>query len=155
MTKMSTFVAGLLSIFALLAINSGANAADAQFCDTYATKAFSAAKANKEFSCGFQGTRWALDENAHRFWCLIVPEPTAQGETGAREAEIKGCSCNWYADKAMAQIAESKARNCGFDGLHWLDNRQGHYDWCNSFNPGLPAMKSEINTRDAALAQQC
>ena len=55
----------------------------------------------------------------------------------------------------MAQIAESKARNCGFDGLRWLDNRQGHYDWCNSFNPGLPAMKGEINTRDAALAQQC
>jgi hypothetical protein len=50
-----------------------------------------------------------LDENAHRFWCLIAPEPTAQGETGAREAQIKGCSCNWYADTAMAQIAENKA----------------------------------------------
>jgi hypothetical protein len=124
-------------------------------CDAYATKAFSAAKAISEFNCSFQGPRWLLDENAHRFWCLIVPEPTAQGETGAREAQIKGCTCNWYADTAMAQIADNKARNCGFGGLRWLDSRRGHYDWCNVFNPGLPAMKGENNTRAAMLQHQC
>jgi hypothetical protein len=130
-------------------------AALAVVCDAYATKAFSAAKAISEFNCGFQGPRWLLDENAHRFWCLIVPEPTAQGETGAREAQIKGCTCNWYADTAMAQIADNKARNCGFGGLRWLDSRRGHYDWCNVFNPGLPAMKGENNTRAAMLQHQC
>ena len=90
MTKVSTIAAGLLSIFSLLAISSGANAADAAYCDTYATKAFESAKANNEFNCGFQGPRWVLDENAHRFWCSIVPEATAQGESGARKAQIKG-----------------------------------------------------------------
>ena len=142
-------------MFTLFAVNSVANAADAQYCDAYATKAFDAAKANNEFSCGFQGARWLLDENAHRFWCLIVPEPTAQSETSVRDAQLKGCTCNWYADKAIAQVAENKARNCGFDGLRWLDSRQAHYDWCNTFNPGLPAMRGENNTREALLAQQC
>jgi len=155
MTKASTFVLGLLSVFAMLAVTTVANAADPQFCDTYATKAFNAAKLNNEFACGFQGPRWLLDENGHRLWCSLVPEPTAQGETGARDAQLKGCSCNWYADKAMAQIADNKARNCGFSGLRWIDSRQGHYDWCNKFNPGLSAMRGEINTREAMLQQQC
>ena len=155
MTRANAFVLGIVSALTLFAVNSVANAADAQYCDAYATKAFDAAKANNEFSCGFQGPRWLLDENAHRFWCLIVPEATAQSETGARKAELKGCTCNWYADKAIAQVAENKARNCGFDGLRWLDSRQAHYDWCNIFNPGLPAMRGENNTREALLAQQC
>lgn len=62
MTRASAFVLGLLSVFALLAVNTGANAPDPQYCDDYAT---------------------------------------------------------------------------------------------NIFNPGLSAMKGEINTRDAMLAQQC
>lgn len=155
MTRARAFVLSMFSVFVLVAVSTGAKAADPQFCDAYATKAFSAAKAISEFNCGFQGPRWLLDENAHRFWCLIVPEPTAQGETGAREAQIKGCTCNWYADTAMAQIADNKARNCGFGGLRWLDSRRGHYDWCNVFNPGLPAMKGENNTRAAMLQHQC
>lgn len=155
MTKASAFVLGLLSVFAIIAINTGANAADPQYCDSYATKAFNAAKLNNEFSCGFQGPRWLLDENGHRIWCLIVPKATAQGEASIRETKLKGCTCNWYADKAMAQIADNKARNCSFGGLRWIDSRQGHYDWCNKFDPSLPAMKGEINTRKAMLQQQC
>jgi hypothetical protein len=87
---------------------------------------------------------------------LVSDYPGAhrEGETGAREAEIKGWTCNWRADKAIAQVVENKARSCGFGGLRWLDSRQANYDWCNNFNPGLPAMRGENNTREAILAQQ-
>lgn len=45
LTKASAFVLGIVSVFTLLTLNSVANAADAQYCDAYATKAFDAAKA--------------------------------------------------------------------------------------------------------------
>ena len=144
-----------LAAIALLFATNTARAADPLFCDSYATEAFNAAKLNNEFACGFQGPRWILDENGHRVWCLVVPEATAQSETNARNVELKGCTCNWYADKAMAQIADNKARNCGFSGIRWLDNRQGHHDWCNALNPSLSMMRGEINTREAMLQQQC
>ena len=155
MTRAPAFSALLLSAFALVLLNPAAHAANPQFCDAYAKTAFKAAKENNQFNCGFQGPRWLLDLNGHRLWCSIVPEATAQGETNARQAEMSGCVCNWYADKAMAQINQNKQRNCGFNGLRWIDSRQGHYDWCAKFNPGMPAMKGELATRKAMLAQQC
>ena len=87
MTRASALALSLLSAFAILAVSTLANAADPQFCDVYANKAFKSAKQNQQFSCGFQGPRWLLDKNGHRIWCLIVPEATAQGETGARGAD--------------------------------------------------------------------
>ena len=57
--------------------------------------------------------------------------------------------------QGYAQINQNKQRNCGFNGLRWIDSRQGHYDWCAKFNPGMPAMKGELATRKAMLAQQC
>jgi hypothetical protein len=43
MTRASAFVLGIVSVFTLLTLTSVANAADAQYCDAYATKAFDAA----------------------------------------------------------------------------------------------------------------
>lgn len=151
MTRASALSLSLLSAFAILAVSTMANAADPQFCNVYANKAFKSAKQNQQFSCGFQGPRWLLDKNGHQVWCLIVPEVTAQGEAGARAAQIDGCICNWYADKAVAQVAQNKARACGFSGLRWIDSRQGHYDWCATFKPGLLAMRSEIRARRIML----
>ena len=155
MTSGRIFVLGLLSGLAMLVTAGIANAANPQYCDGYAKQAFKAAKQNNQFNCGFQGPRWLLDVNGHRFWCSIASEAQANAETSTRQTELKGCTCNWYADKAMAQIAENKARNCGCNGIRWINSRQGHYDWCANFNPGLPAMKGEIATRRAMLAQQC
>lgn len=155
MMKANILLAGLLSALILLAGLAGAQAANPQFCDSYAKQAFKAAKQNNQFNCGFQGPRWLLDVNGHRFWCSIASEAQANAETSARASEMSGCVCNWYADTAMAQVKENKQRNCGFNGLRWIDSRQGHHDWCKSFNPGLPAMKGEIATRKAMLAQQC
>jgi hypothetical protein len=155
MTKLRGFAFFFVSAFAIASTAVTAQGAGAQFCDTYANKAFEAAKQNNEFACGFQGTRWLLDLNGHRFWCSITSEAQATAETNARAAEIGPCICNWYADKATAQVDEAKQRNCGFQGLRWIDNRQGHHDWCNNFNPGVAAMKGEIATRQAQLDQQC
>lgn len=153
MTKAPGLAAALLSALMLILLSPAANAANPQFCDTYAKKAFKAAKENTQFNCGFQGPRWLLDVNGHRLWCSLVPEAMAQAETNARQSEMSGCVCNWYADKAMAQVKENKQRNCGFDGLRWINSRQAHHDWCANFNPGMNAMKGEIATRKAMLNQ--
>jgi hypothetical protein len=62
----------MFSVFVLVAVSTGAKAADPQFCDAYATKAFSAAKAISEFNCGFQGPRWLLSATPTR------PRPSAR-----------------------------------------------------------------------------
>jgi hypothetical protein len=155
MIKASGLALSLLTALAIVFAHGTGHAANPQFCDSYAKQAFKAAKLNNQFNCGFQGPRWLLDVNGHRFWCSIASEAQANAETSARASEMSGCVCNWYADTAMAQVKENKQRNCGFNGLRWIDSRQGHHDWCKSFNPGLPAMKGEIATRKAMLAQQC
>lgn len=149
------FALFLVSALAILGANVTAQAANAQFCEAHAKQAFKAAKQNNKFNCGLQGPRWILDLNGHRFWCSIASEAQANAETAARQSEMSGCVCNWYADKAFAQVQKAKQRNCGFNGLRWIDSRQGHHDWCTNFNPGLPAMKGEIATRKAMLQQQC
>jgi hypothetical protein len=149
------FALFFVATVAVLGATITAHAANAQFCNAYAKSAFKAAKQNNTFNCGFQGPRWVLDLNGHRFWCSIASEAQANAETSARQAEMSGCVCNWYADTAFAQVKEAKQRNCGFNGLRWIDSREGHRNWCTSFNPGLAAMKGEIATRKAMLAQQC
>lgn len=149
--------ASFLAAFSILTLfaTTPSHAADAQFCDAYANEAFEAAKQNVEFNCGFQGPRWLADVNGHRLWCSIASEAQANAETSARVTELATCTCNWYADTAKAQVDEAKQRNCGFSGLRWIDSRQGHYDWCSNFKPGLAAMQGEIDTRQFKLDNEC
>jgi hypothetical protein len=141
----------LVFTLGVFATNTVAMAADVLFCESYAKEAIKSVKLAKEFKCGFQGPRWIKDINAHRLWCLTADAAVAQSEADARATELRPCTCQWYADQTMVQIATNTADKCGFTGLRWLDNKQAHYDWCFNMNPGLDAMKSEIDIRRKML----
>ena len=87
--------------------------------------------------------RWGSDINGHRLWCLIADQNnTAQAETDNRAKDIEKCTCQWYADQTMVQVATNTAKKWGFTGLHWLDDKKAHYDWCANFKPGMDAMRT-------------
>ena len=105
----------------------------------------------KHLKCGFQGPRWNNDKTSHMAWCLFVPQNIALSETDARSANLKLCTCQWYADQTMVQIAMNIANKCGFTGLRWLDDKKAHYDWCFNVNPPFSAMSNEIDIRKKML----
>ena len=140
-------------IFALgvFATNNAAMSADPVFCNKYANEADKSAKLAAKFKCGFQGPRWIKGTSPHIAWCLLTDANLVQSEADARASELKECTCQWYANKTMVQIAANIADKCGFTGLRWLESKQAHYDWCFNANPGLDAMKSEIDIRKKML----
>jgi hypothetical protein len=141
----------LLAAFGLFAPGNYARAADPVFCGKYANNADKAVKLAKQLKCGFQGLRWGKGTSGHLAWCLIVDETLAQSEADARASELQDCTCHWYADQTMVQIASNIANKCGFTGLRWLDDKQAYFDWCSKMNPGMNAMKNEIKIRDGML----
>ena len=109
--------------------------ADTVFCGKYANNADKAVKLAKQLKCGFQGLRWGKGTSGHLAWCLIVDETLAQSEADARASELQDCTCHWYADQTMVQIASNIANKCGFTGLRWLEDKQAYFDWCSKMNP--------------------
>jgi hypothetical protein len=143
-----------LGLFAGLGacLASGAvNAADPVFCGQYTSDAMKSVLLAKHLRCGFQGPRWNSDKGSHMAWCLFVPPNVAQSETDARAAKLKLCTCQWYADQTMVQIATNIADKCGFTGLRWLESKQAHYDWCFNMNPPFSAMQNELDIRKKTL----
>ena len=142
---------GLVLTLGALVPNNVAKAADPVFCNNYASEAEKTVSFAKALKCGFQGPRWGSDKGPHFAWCLLVDNGLAQSETDARTADLKQCTCQWYADQTMVQIAMNTAKKCGFTGLRWLDDKTAHYNWCFNFNPGIDAMKSELSIRKKML----
>jgi hypothetical protein len=151
MGRRCALVLSLLAVFGLFAPGDFARAADPAFCGKYANDADKSATLAKQLKCGFSGPRWAKNPSGHLAWCLIVDEKLAQSETDTRAKDLKDCTCQWYADQTMVQIATNIANKCGFTGLRWLDDKQAHYDWCFKMDPGLDAMKSELKIRKDLL----
>jgi len=147
----------LLVVLGLLAglgawLTSGAvNAADPLYCGKYTSEAIKSVLLAKHLKCGFQGPRWNNDKTSHMAWCLFMPQNIAQSETDARATDLKLCTCQWYADQTMVQIAMNIANKCGFTGLRWLDDKKAHYDWCFNVNPPFSAMSNEIDIRKKML----
>jgi len=142
---------GSLFAFGAVAASAVADAADPAFCNDYASEANKAATQAKMLKCGFTGPRWQKNLAGHTAWCLLVDQSLAQSETDVRATDLKDCTCHWYADQTMVQIATNIAKKCGFTGLRWLDDKQAHFDWCDKMDPGFDAMKSEIKIRDKML----
>lgn len=140
----------LIGLGAVLAYGA-ANAADPVFCGKYVSDAVKAVSAANHLKCGFKGPRWGKEKGGHMAWCLIVPPNIAQSETDARAGQLKLCTCQWYADQTMVQIAMNIANKCKFTGLRWLDSKKAHYDWCFNANPPFSAMLNEIDIRKKML----
>jgi hypothetical protein len=142
---------GLLAGLGAYLASGAANAADPVYCGQYTSDAIKSVLLAKHLKCGFQGPRWNNDKTSHMAWCLFVPQNIAQSETDARSADLKLCTCQWYADQTMVQIAMNIANKCGFTGLRWLDDKKAHYDWCFNVNPPFSAMSNEIDIRKKML----
>lgn len=142
---------GLLAGLGAYLASGAANAADPVYCGQYTSAAIKSVLLAKHLKCGFQGPRWNNDKTSHMAWCLFVPQNIAQSETDARSANLKLCTCQWYADQTMVQIAMNIANKCGFSGLRWLDDKKAHYDWCFNVNPPFSAMSNEIDIRKKML----
>lgn len=142
---------GLLAGLGAYLASGAANAADPVYCGQYTSAAIKSVLLAKHLKCGFQGPRWNNDKTSHMAWCLFVPQNIAQSETDARSANLKLCTCQWYADQTMVQIAMNIANKCGFRGLRWLDDKKAHYDWCFNVNPPFSAMSNEIDIRKKML----
>ena len=151
MVRKCLLTSGLAFILVAFAANSAANAADPVFCAKYANDAEHSVQLAKHIKCGFQGPRWTKDQAPHMAWCLLMPPNVAQSESDARATELKLCTCQWYADQTMVQIATNIADKCGFTGLRWLESKQAHYDWCFNMNPPFDAMQNEIDIRKKML----
>jgi len=144
-------VLGLLAGLGASLTSSAVNAADPVYCGQYTSDAMKSVLLAKHLKCGFQGPRWNNDKASHMAWCLFVPQNIAQSETDARSANLKLCTCQWYADQTMVQIAMNIANKCGFTGLRWLDDKKAHYDWCFNVNPPFSATSNEIDIRKKML----
>jgi hypothetical protein len=144
-------VLGLLAGLGASLTSSAVNAADPVYCGQYTSDAMKSVLLAKHLKCGFQGPRWNNDKASHMAWCLFVPQNIALSETDARSANLKLCTCQWYADQTMVQIAMNIANKCGFTGLRWLDDKKAHYDWCFNVNPPFSAMSNEIDIRKKML----
>ena len=150
MYRVGLLALGLIFTVGAVAI-PGAKAADPGFCKKYANEAEQSVSFAKALKCGFQGPRWVGGKGPHFSWYLLVDKGLAQSETDARRADLKACTCQWYADQPMVQIAMNTAKKCGFNGLRWLDDKTAHYNWCFNANPGIAAMKSELSIRKKML----
>lgn len=152
MVRNSLMALGIsLFVVGVVAVDQGAIAADPAFCNKYASDANKAATQATQLKCGFTGPRWTKNLGGHTAWCLFVDQSLAQSETDTRAKDLKDCTCHWYADQTMVQIALNIAKKCGFTGLRWLDDKQAHFDWCDKMDATFDAMKSEIKARDQAL----
>jgi hypothetical protein len=140
-------VLGLLAGLGASLTSSAVNAADPVYCGQYTSDAMKSVLLAKHLKCGFQGPRWNNDKASHMAWCQNL----ALSETDARSANLKLCTCQWYADQTMVQIAMNIANKCGFTGLRWLDDKKAHYNWCFNANPPFSAMQNEIDIRKKML----
>jgi hypothetical protein len=151
MYRGSLLAIGLMFTVAAVAAPPGANAADPGFCNQYASDADKSVKRAIHLKCGFTGPRWTKNTSGHFAWCLIVDQGLAESEADARAADLKQCTCEWYADHTMVQIAMNIANKCGFTGLRWLDDKHAHFNWCFNANPPFSAMENELDIRKKML----
>jgi hypothetical protein len=82
-------VIGIAALILLLLPTTGARASANLNCDAYAATAVAQNQQNENFKCGFTGSAWSSDFNAHRTWCL-APTTTMQngGNIAAMDAAI-------------------------------------------------------------------
>lgn len=81
---------------------------------------------------------------------FIVPELDALTKVVAEKKAMHVSQCwNSYAISAVAQFNEGERLDCGFDGLRWSENTEGHAKWCETV-PYLFALQ-ETQARDERI----
>jgi hypothetical protein len=140
---------------------------DQAACQVFAKKAMIAVDDAAKRGCGFAGNRWLVDYGAHFNWCLSASQGARDQEEQARTLQLQGCldsqsaaeersekdACTKYAALAVAQNQENLSRRCEFTGGRWSDNRQTHFDYCQSV--GVISARKDTVARINALKSDC
>lgn len=137
---------------------TGGVLADANLnCDAYAGAAAAQNQQNEIFKCGFSGSAWSSDFNAHRQWCL-APATKMQNLTAednarkqalvqcAEKAKLDQAACLVFAKKAMIAVDGAAKRACGFGGNRWLVDYGAHFNWCLSASPEARDQENQART---------
>ena len=119
-----------------------AGVADANLnCSAYAGAAVAENKQNMAQNCGFTGSGWSNDFNAHASWCSLPNTKMADlvAQDKARQQALTQCAnkavqaekaCQDYAQKAVGAIAAANGMGCGFSGGRWTGAYAAHFNWC-------------------------
>ncbi len=149
-------------------------AADANLnCSAYAGAAVAENKQNISQKCGFTGSGWSNDFNAHASWCLLPSTKMADLVTQdkARQQALTQCAnkaaeaekaCQGYAQTAVGVIAAANGMACGFSGGGWTGDYAAHFNWCltapqSARDKETAARKNQLNgciTAKVTAAQQ-
>ena len=128
-------------------------------CSAYATAAVQLQQKNIGSSCGFQGSGWSSDFNAHFAWCRLdnVKMANLTAEDNARRAAYSQCvqkrpNCQSYAQNAVNAQAANVANNCGFTGGRWSSHKLGHLRWCMTAGEVAPGQETLVRNMHM---QQC
>ena len=148
----------------LATVISGAHSwpavADANLnCSAYAGAAVAENKQNMAQNCGFTGSGWSNDFNAHASWCSLPSTKMADlvAQDKARQQALTQCAnkavqaekaCQDYAQKAVGAIAAANGMGCGFSGGRWTGAYAAHFNWC------LTAPQSARDQETAARTNQ-
>jgi hypothetical protein len=153
MERFGAFTRGLLALLSILAFHGAGHAAKATFCDSYASQTAHEAELALKFNCDFQGWRWRTDIETHLGWCLGNPKATVEQAAAERANDLRLCTCQWYADRTIEQVAVGTAKGCNYGGPRWSEDRSAHYRWCVLYKVPLAELESEIDTRKELLAE--
>jgi hypothetical protein len=99
---------------------------------------------NQKLGCGFKGSQWSSDFQAHFKRCQKIGAREEMrnykkrlndlNACRARKASKKGESresfCNKYADQSMAHYQRNVQYKCGYKARGWESARKAHYQWC-------------------------
>ena len=157
-------LSALIPILIIITFNlipiSTAHAESEAACKQYANGAINSYKQAKSLNCpSISGPRWQDNYNNHYGWCLNAPAEALTNENNIRASLIKLCQkepnalrCDQYADKAVAQGEEARARNCGMENTpRWTASYENHLNWCINNPPS--AAENETKQREGPLSR--
>lgn len=120
---------------------SASNVLAAKDCNLFAGAAMTRANENIQYGCGFQDSRYALDQTGHFNWCKnpAITEDQVLAELNFRRDQIQGCKakhasleagCKSFAEQTVAKARINVQLGCGLGGGDYADDYNGHYQWC-------------------------
>ena len=131
----------------------------------YASSAVAHYRESEELGCGFSGSRWSDNYEAHYRWANGVAKQKANAETKFRLGALAKCrrqleqsrreqreNEEWaqkYAETAVAQQRENLSLRCGFRGNRWHADYDSHYRYALRVNKGTA--RAEAQQRESAL----
>ena len=130
-------------------------------CDHYARMAVAENVTNSTNNCGFTGSEWSPDYEAHRQFCRQAQRAGIADRIAGREHRLEEClsrgggttdpGCDAYASQSVSQFERAAQMRCGdaFSGVGWSRDAAEHYRWCRAH--GRPEREALLQQRQDQL----